>query len=156
MDFLGYLIVFALVYWFLLRPIIAGFKEEISDAPFSQVKQQPTSYTWPELGLFEFEVVGESHYQQALSRIAQSSVDRTVVAVLIPEDQNKYDKNAVRVDVDGMTVGYLSREDAKSFRRRLSQKQLSGKATLCGAQIYGGPLPEKSFGIWLDIKPFEG
>lgn len=31
------------------------------------------------------------------------------------ENNNKYDKNAARVEIDSFTVGYLSRENAKIY-----------------------------------------
>jgi hypothetical protein len=37
-------------------------------------------------------------------------------AILTLENDNPYDRNAVRVDIDGLTVGHLSRSDARRFR----------------------------------------
>lgn len=41
-----------------------------------------------------------------------------VEAKLIYEDDNEYDDNAISIEIDGNTVGYLSREDAKLYRKK--------------------------------------
>src|SRR5689334_9128435 len=58
----------------------------------------------------DLEVVGESHYQEALwgisgARVGQS-VRCAVTAVLVPEPQNAYDPNAIAVVISGHLVGY--------------------------------------------------
>ena len=78
-------------------------------------------------------------------------------ALLIPDNGNKYDDKAVRVDIEGMTVGHLSREDARSFRRRLGAKKLTGQITSCKAIVCGGGVRngEKwKYGVSLNIKEF--
>lgn len=61
-------------------------------------------------------VVGESHYRDNLRKIAgpggTTGVNVNVTARLIAEPKNPHDPNAVRVDVNGRTVGYLGRDDA--------------------------------------------
>src|SRR5947207_8334420 len=68
-------------------------------------------------GAFTLAIVGESHYQQALEQIcgprSDEGEDRRVEAGLVLEDGNPYDALAVRVDIQGLTVGYLSREHAR-------------------------------------------
>jgi hypothetical protein len=121
------------------------------------------SFTWPSLGEFEFEVVGESHYQATLRENAgnhgKESASTECVAELIPNDGNEYDDKAVEVRIDGKLVGHLSRDDARSFRRRLRAKKLTGQTTFCHAQIVGGGTNRSgksySYGIRLDIKPFD-
>jgi hypothetical protein len=64
-------------------------------------------------GVVDLEVVGESHYQENLSKI--SAIDREPVAWLLPEPENPYDPNAVAIWVpipidpehqDLLLVGY--------------------------------------------------
>lgn len=118
------------------------------------------TFVWPNPGQFNFAIVGESNYQHAINLIvSRQSEDRQIHAAhLIPEDENEYDDKAIRVDIDGRTVGYLSRDSARSFRRRLSKNKLSGKTTGCRAVIIGGhTLPSgktASYGVWLDLKGF--
>ena len=65
-------------------------------------------------------IVGESHYQDNLWRLADASTGSTVeteiVAILVPEEHNAHDPNAVSVWVSGLKVGYLSRDDAPRYR----------------------------------------
>lgn len=121
-------------------------------------------YKWPSLVEFEFDVVGESHYQAALQRLAgdhgTDSAETPCVAELRPDDANKFDKSAVEVLVEGQRVGYMSRDDARSFRRRLGSKALTGQSTLCDAMIVGGwteksTAEKRNYGIKLDIKTFD-
>jgi hypothetical protein len=74
---------------------------------------------------FALPIVGESHYQDALEQICgprtDEGEDRRVEAQLVLEDQNPHDSMAVRVDINGITVGYLSRDHARTYRRGLSK-----------------------------------
>ena len=137
--------------------------------PGSAAKARPAAtsagerFRWPALGGFNFEVVGESHYKPTFKRLAgehgSENAAADCVATLMPQDDNAYDKSAIQVSVDGEVVGYLSRDDARSFRRRLGSKGLTGQSTLCDAKVVGGRTTrggEKlSYGIQLDLKPFE-
>src|SRR5687767_11691305 len=75
-------------------------------------------------GEFPLACVGESHYQDAFERICgprdEDGENREVVAVLSLDNDNPYDSDAVRVEVNGRTVGYLNRQDAKVYRELLS------------------------------------
>jgi hypothetical protein len=80
--------------------------------------------------------------------------DKIVAAVLRPEPTNPYDKNAVKVEVAGLTVGYLSREDAINYLKELADLGFRGKATTCRAKIVGGWSNNRStgsFGVKLDL-----
>ncbi len=125
-------------------------------------------FAWPELMEYDFEVVGESYYQPAIKKIAEQQAAKytnnpeakiePLTAYLIPDDYNQYDDKAIRVDINGMQVGHLSREDARSFRRRLGAKKLTGQVTTCGALVTGGHIKngkQADYGIVLDMKPFE-
>ena len=62
-------------------------------------------------GDFTFEVVGESFYQDALLRICGGRTERghkkEVLTTLVQDDANPHDNMAIRVDVNGRTVGHL-------------------------------------------------
>jgi hypothetical protein len=139
-----------------------GEVTQMRGATHGRVQRDPTRH-WPSLGEFDFEVVGESNYQKAIARIAgrsdENGVEHECVAELVPEHDNPYDPKAVAVRIDGQTVGYLSREDARSFRRRLGAKGLSGETTTCDALVRGGGQRKDGtklfYGVWLDLKPFE-
>lgn len=125
--------------------------------------QNNAAHAWPEpKNGDECDVVGEAHYQTALCELAGDHGNhesmQQFTARLIPENDNPYDDKAVRVDIAGKTVGYFSRDDARSFRRRLVAKKLTGQTTTCGARITGGWLTKSgeraSYGVRLLIKPF--
>jgi hypothetical protein len=65
-------------------------------------------------------VVGESHYQDNLERQYRKNGgaghDLKVTAVLVPEHENNFDANAVRVDIEGQPVGHLQRQFAEEYR----------------------------------------
>jgi hypothetical protein len=73
-------------------------------------------------GREDLEVVGEASYQDNLWRIVggrhspDGRVREDVYAVLAAEPDNPYDANAVAVWIQGLKVGYLSREDARRYR----------------------------------------
>lgn len=120
-------------------------------------------FEWPPLMEFDFEVVGESFYQPALKALAgdhgDDSSNLLVKAVLVPDSKNPHDDKAVRVEVEGLKVGHLSRADARSFRRRLGAKKLGQQPTCCQAMITGGHRLKDGgrahYGLMLDIKPFD-
>lgn len=63
-----------------------------------------------------FEIVGEAAYQSNLKKIAGPKTKEakylTVSALIESEPTNKHDRNALKVTIQGLTVGYLSREEA--------------------------------------------
>jgi hypothetical protein len=111
-------------------------------------------------GSYSVEVVGESAHQSALEAIAggrtRDSARKHVDAVLILEDDNKYDPNAVRVEVAGKTVGYLSREDAPAYRAHLAALGQPKARGACHARIVGGwdrgVGDQGSYGVYLDVE----
>lgn len=107
---------------------------------------------------FALEVVGESYYQDALEQICgprtRESVEQEHTARLILEDNNPRDKNAVRVEIDGKHVGYLSREVAKTYRQQIKNGGMPNAIGECQALIKGGwdrDGKKGNYGVWLDI-----
>jgi len=114
---------------------------------------------------YPFQIVGESHYQDALREIVESSLDPgpnwpfkgaqcEVAARLVPEDDNPYDPLAVRVEIQGHKVGYLSREHARQYRRIFDKNCVPLKALIVGGwdHTYRGATYEHatgSFGVRL-------
>ena len=87
---------------------------------------------------YHVEIVGESHYQEALERAAGGHHHETchieTRAVLRTQDDNPYDHMAVGVYVQGRLVGHLDRQMAREYRA-----QLPGVAMAeCAALIVGG------------------
>jgi hypothetical protein len=113
-------------------------------------------------GHFEFDVVGESHYQEALESIAGAKDDESkrhdCVAELVLEDDNPHDNQAILVAIDGKQVGYLSRKHAREFRAELRQQGISVTVCRVPALIVGGwkrGLDEGHFGVKLDLPMVE-
>jgi hypothetical protein len=109
-------------------------------------------------GLYDFDIVGESYYQDALEEICGSKTieghRKEVMAILIHEDNNPKDDKAIRVDIEGMTVGHLERKFAREYRKRLSEAGYPGLAAACNALINGGwrrDASEGHFGVKLDL-----
>src|SRR5258706_16455711 len=108
---------------------------------------------------FDLAIVGESHYQDALERICSprtdESQDRLVEAHLVQENNNPYDSKAVRVDVNDLTVGYLSRAHARQYREQLRQLGYASANAFCRARIRGGwDRGERGigyYGVFLDV-----
>lgn len=133
--------------------------------PKTALTSAPTGefFHWPEIGGFDYSIVGTSFYQDALQKIAGDHTGKMArvrtIAHLVPDPKNPHDDKAVRVDIAGHTVGHLSREDARSFRRRLGAKKIGPNTTTCGAEVWGGNVDrhgkEWGYGAKLDIKPFE-
>jgi len=109
-------------------------------------------------GNFEFDVVGESHYQDALESIAGAKEDESkehkCVAELVFDDDNPHDNQAVLVAIDGKKVGHLSRKHAREFRAELTRQGLNVRVCRVPARIVGGWKRGSDighFGVKLDL-----
>lgn len=97
---------------------------------------------------FALPIVGEASYQETLRRLARGRRVAYFDAHLVLEDNNPYDDQAVRVDINGKTVGYLSRAHARQYRQRLAEAGLSGEQ-VCRCKVVGGD--SDRIGVWLDL-----
>ena len=100
----------------------------------------------------------KSHYQIALEAIcgarSEDGEDLAVTALIALEDTNPYDPEAVRVEVGGRTVAYLSRPDARAYRRALHGAGISEVLGCSGRIRRGwdrGEDDRGSYGIFLDV-----
>lgn len=89
------------------------------------------------------EVVGESHHQDALLTISggqrhYGGVELEAVAELVPDPDNPFDPDAVEVDIDGMVVGHLARDDARLLRPLVDDSLTRHGRATCRATIRGG------------------
>jgi hypothetical protein len=91
------------------------------------------------------EVVGESYRQANLWRVVggrprpEVHVRMDVCAMLLAEDGNPHDPNAVSVWVDGLMVGYLPRDEARALRAGLlAVQEREGKPIALEGVIVGG------------------
>jgi hypothetical protein len=110
-------------------------------------------------GGFDLEIVNESNYIKNLKSLcggySKEGSHLKVKAELHYENNNTYDKQAIRVDINKKTVGYLAPEDARLYRKRIKKIGHGEITVLCDAAIVGGKkvgLFEKSaFSVWLDL-----
>jgi hypothetical protein len=96
-------------------------------------------------------VVGEGHYQDALRALTDRLGSAGVFSArLVPEPDNAYDANAVRVCVaeDGATVGYLARPIAKTYHASLARHT---PPVTCPARLTGAG--RAAVGVVLDFEP---
>ena len=110
-------------------------------------------------GSYPLSAVGESNYQDALSRICgghnRDGHELECLAVVIPEPTNPYDPNAHKVMINGLLVGYLPRDEAKRFKTQARNAGIAGQAVEVAALISGGwrtnQYDEGFFGVRLGI-----
>jgi hypothetical protein len=114
-------------------------------------------------GDFETDVVGESHYQDALAEIAgpktEAGVDLEVKAQLVPEPDNPTDPQAVAVYIQGRKVGHLARDMAAQWVAIQARRGETGQVVEVDANItggwrqalQGGGVSEGAFGVTLDV-----
>lgn len=110
---------------------------------------------------FDLEVVGEHHYQRNLKYLAGAHgpvrARTECTAKLIPEF-NIHDWLSVRVEIEGLTVGHLSRKNARAYREWLDAKEKNGQILEIAARISGGyDRGDRwmEYSVWLDEKPFQ-
>jgi hypothetical protein len=112
-------------------------------------------------GEFDFPIVGEGPRQQALETLAggrtEDGVEQYCAAVLRREPSNRFDSNAVRVEINRQHVGYLNRKNASEYCRRVRALGFSNSAIAsCPAVIVGGwdrgDGDRGHFGVKLDLK----
>jgi hypothetical protein len=138
-DTVGW-IIFLLVAWFGLRPLLRGFRSGLRGEGEERADG------------FWLEIVGEASYQRNLIKVAgpkhEDSAQVFANATVAYEDDNPHDPKAVRVDIDGLTVGYLSREKARRWRSRVKMRQVTCQAVIRGGWDRGGG-DHGNYGVWL-------
>ena len=101
-------------------------------------------------GFFDLACVGESFRIHNLLKIVgppqPDFVELQFIATLIPENNNRYDRNAVAVYVEGQHVAYLDRDTAEDYRAAYGDRKIK-----CNAEIRGSWKDKPRFGVFLDI-----
>ena len=108
---------------------------------------------------FTLEIIDESKHQAHLKKLcggySKSGNHHEETAQLHYGKKQSTDKNPIRVVMKKKTVGYLSAEDAKRYRKRLKRLSEEGIVTECNAKIFGGTklglFERSSFEVWLDL-----
>ena len=124
-------IIVGVVIWYVLRA-----KKEVSETNINPALSN-TSYA--------YNIVGEQSYQNNLKKIAGPKEEESkffeCYAKVSSEPLNQYDKNAVKVEINGLLVGYLSRSEAAKLAGKVVNKTLP-------AVIDGGWKDEESTGSY--------
>ncbi len=81
-------------------------------------------------------------YQDALDRICggrtKAGHKLEVPASLVLEYGGPHAPKAIRVDIDGQTVGYVERKAARTLWQKVAEAGLTSEAVTCDAIIVGG------------------
>lgn len=92
-------------------------------------------------GDIRVDVVGESHYQPAIRTACDWKPGTDTLfhcmAELVPEPTNPYDRNAIKVTIDGACVGHLSRQDAVTLGPAVQNAIKHQGSSMCRAVIAG-------------------
>ena len=95
--------------------------------------------------LYAYNIVGEQSYQNNLKKIAGPKEEESkffeCYAKVSSEPFNQYDKNAVKVEINGLLVGYLSKSEAAKLSSKVVNKTVP-------AVIDGGWKDEESTGSY--------
>lgn len=134
---------------FFIFPIIVGV------VLYFIIKHATQRKTLPLSGAYSFDIVGEASYQDNLDRLAGGKTDTGVhvkkLATLVMEKNNPLDPNAVRVDIEGHTVGYLSRAHAQRFRKTINRSNCVSPALITGGWKRAGFGSQGHYGVKLNF-----
>jgi len=114
-------------------------------------------------GTEDLGVVGESNYQDVLWGLVGSPrgtrVHHDIHAILVPEDDNPYDGDAISIWISGLKVGYLSREDARRYRPGLvALMRKAGQPIALAGVVAGGGMDTdgpRMLGVFLSHDPVD-
>ena len=77
---------------------------------------------------YSYNIVGEQSYQNNLKKIAGPKEEESkffeCYAKVSSEPFNQYDKNAIKVEINGFLVGYLSRGEAAKLAGKVVNKNV--------------------------------
>ena len=139
---------------FELAKLKQGMREQPSPAPPTAPPQDERP-SWMIHGMEarlldggeDLEVVGESFHQDNLwylvgdRRSPEQRVEMDICAVMVAEDDNPYDANAVAIWIAGLKVGHLSRDNARRYRPGLlALQEAQGMPIALQGVIVGGGL----------------
>lgn len=137
-----------------------------SSATNNEIKVSPDGLLRPpnavlvrgaERGLFDYDVVGESHYIANLRQILkdegldlEEGGEWVGLALLLCEPENAADPNAIAVTVNAKKVGHIPAEDAQGLAPQLMALVEKGQLFCVGARI--GWRDSEIIGVRLDLE----
>jgi len=102
--------------------------------------------------LYTFEITGEQAYQPHLRRITQATDPASkfieVTASVLSEPSNSSHDHTIRVEIQGLMVGYLKEQDAKQLAGHNIDKKVS--AVISYGRLSGQN--EEGYGVKLAVK----
>lgn len=130
--------------------------------PEDEAEEDPGIFWLAGTGRYDFEIVGENHYQDTLEEVCDGrpseGAAHETLAMLGPEPDNQHDRNAIKVmmfiDDDGHTVGYLPRDQAVAYRQQMARLGRRYGVGACRARVVGGWSDQRGaghFGVKLDL-----
>lgn len=125
-------------------------------------KEQPRIAYLAGDGTFSLEIVGESHYRDALIDLTRRGAPEErhrgevkTAAVLRKEPTNKFDPMAVGCYIEGQLVGYISRmqcADIHDVMAAAAKEGYSDQMVACDAMIgWNANNPNPPIGVRLDL-----
>lgn len=102
--------------------------------------------------LYTFEITEVESFQENLQKIVDSETHEKLVEVtarIISEPSNKLDKHAIKVEVKGMAVGYLYRNDEHQLKGNLIDHKVAAAINVDGDSFYNVKLALQNV---LDLK----
>lgn len=117
-----------------------GFLSKMLGTPQKPKVRTVTAIHFPKKRGYEhIQVTGEQHYQGNLLRLTgrkgTEQIRLDTKAVLMPEPTNPNDWNAVQVQIDGLVVGYMNRQDAKAYVGPMSEAAAVDRVVTCEAWV---------------------
>lgn len=98
--------------------------------------------------MIDVEIVGESFHEDYIRRLHRKYGDNQFEIVLVAEPDNRYDRNAVAVYVDGGLVGHLSKAMAPDWQPMVLAAAAEGYVVAGSAAIYGGTPDKPNRGVF--------
>lgn len=125
MWILGLVVIFVII-WAVLKAQ-ENHKNKV-DAQLLSNLMSSRSPTQKRSSGYNFDIVGEQAYQRNLKKIAGSKQEESkfheCTAQVSSEPSNPYDKNAIKVEINGLLVGYLSRGNASQLAGKRIKKSV--------------------------------
>jgi hypothetical protein len=98
--------------------------------------------------LVDIHIVGEASYVPAIDGVLRRYGRGEFEIVLHAEPQNRYDRSAVAVTVDGHLVGYLGRDMAEQWQAMVLAAESEGFTITGTAKLLGGTEDKPNLGVF--------
>lgn len=98
--------------------------------------------------LVDVRIVGEASYVPAIAGVFKRYGRSEFEIMLHAQPQNRYDRNAVAVTVDGQLVGYLGRATAEQWQPMVLAAESEGFAITGLASLFGGTDDKPNLGVF--------